>query len=527
MTSEISGELNTAWKKTCKVIFGEEVGDLREYSKWLKEITDQNEYKKSSISGKEVAFAIKEYDKNAKTISFDEIDFGRKFEPLSIDKIKDIDSIIEQIQDRVYYCGNILLGNCKNVEQSSNITDGFLVYDCAHFFNVKYMAYSTVGRENSYCFGTHCPGGSEFLIRCCQTVVAKRSFESYLATNTSDSYYSYGLEDCTNCLFSFNLKNKKNCIGNLELPKDKFESIKKNLLSEIARELKKKKSAPSLLDIIRKSRPVDKAKHIDQSANEEKQNKEIIEKEFSLTSRLIFGKQLVGMDNYGGWLIQNLHKVEEAKSAISNKKILWLPYGVSLVPLPEQRIVTMEEAEELSKLSISSAEAQSITLKNAHECIGKIAYLKVDVRYGQNTNLIDCTYCIDCSNCYNVAVSPRSKYCAFSVWPKDSQNCFGVYSLMNSSFCFNCHNSAKLTRCFEMDNCRDCSDSMFCHNCEGLTNCMFCFNTKSKRYAIGNVEVGKEKYEAIRKMVLDEISKKLEEEKRFDHSIYNLGTGGK
>ena len=92
-------------------------------------------------------------------------------------------------------------------------------------------------------------------------------------------------------------------------------------------------------------------------------------------------------------------------------------------------------------------------------------------------------------------------------------------------YSINCYHSVKLTRCFEMDNCRDCADSMFCHNCEALSNCMFCFNIKSKRYAIGNVEVGREPFMRIKKMVLDELVSKLERDKKFDVSIYNLGFG--
>jgi len=74
-----------------------------------------------------------------------------------------------------------------------------------------------------------------------------------------------------------------------------------------------------------------------------------------------------------------------------------------------------------------------------------------------------------------------------------------------------------------MDNCRDSSDCLFCHNVENCGNCLFCFNVKAKHYAIGNVEVGKEKYEEIKKMVLEEISKKLEKEKNLDLDIYSLG----
>ena len=54
---------------------------------------------------------------NAKHMSFDEIDFGRKFEPLCIDDTKDIDSILEAVRERIYYSGNIILGTSQFVEK--------------------------------------------------------------------------------------------------------------------------------------------------------------------------------------------------------------------------------------------------------------------------------------------------------------------------------------------------------------------------------------------------------------------------
>ncbi|MBM3228892.1 hypothetical protein FJZ26_00515 [Candidatus Parvarchaeota archaeon] len=61
------------------------------------------------------------------------------------------------------------------------------------------------------------------------------------------------------------------------------------------------------------------------------------------------------------------------------------------------------------------------------------------------------------------------------------------------------------------------------HNCESLDNCMFCFNTKSKRYAIANKEVGREAYMKIKKLFLDEIGEKLEKNKDLKTSIYTIG----
>jgi len=52
---------------------------------------------------------------------------------------------------------------------------------------------------------------------------------------------------------------------------------------------------------------------------------------------------------------------------------------------------------------------------------------------------------------------------------------------------------------------------------------MFCFNVKSKRYAIANVEVGREGYLRIKQIVLGDIAKKLERNKELEFGVFNIG----
>jgi hypothetical protein len=51
---------------------------------------------------------------------------------------------------------------------------------------------------------------------------------------------------------------------------------------------------------------------------------------------------------------------------------------------------------------------------------------------------------------------------------------------------------------------------------------MFCFNTKSKRYAIANIEVGKETFVTIKKLLVGLMAKELKETKRLGHGILDL-----
>ena len=69
-------------------------------------------------------------------------DFMQKFEPLSINDCKDMDSLLVRGRERASYCGNITIGNSKFVGQSSEMSDSFYVYRSVRISGCKNVAYS-------------------------------------------------------------------------------------------------------------------------------------------------------------------------------------------------------------------------------------------------------------------------------------------------------------------------------------------------------------------------------------------------
>ncbi|MFH1285123.1 MAG: hypothetical protein ABIH99_00925 [Candidatus Micrarchaeota archaeon] len=528
MKEEIPRELKKAWKDTCKVVLGEEIGELEAYLPWLAEYTNKLVYAKSSISGKQVTFTMGEYCSSSKRISLDEVDFNAKYAPLNINEIKDIDSLARAVSERVCYTGNIVLGNSSNVHSSSNIMDGHFIYNSAHLGGCKYIAYGTVGRQCEYCFGGNAIAESSTCIKCHETTRDKRSFELWFSQSTSDSYYSFNLKNCSNAIFCFNLQNKNYCVGNIQLEKEKYSKTKVHLISQIADELKRKKKVIALLDIINASKLQKPPSLPAPPASKEILDKKQVEEAFKSTTRILLGKEMTGgLDAYASWLSKHIHPTDLCKSAASSAPLWRGNYGNNTI-LPKERLVSLEESRKLGELlKLENSEMESIDLHNAHKFIGKLAYLVCEWYEGTQSNLIDCTCYIDSANCYRTCGPIYSKYAGYSFWPKGSQYAFGADTLFDSSTCVNCYYSTRLTRCFELDGCSNCSDSYFCHNCENLSECMFCFNVKSKRYAVGNVEIGKEEYLKLKALLLAELSKKLEKDKTLDIDIYNIGCSKK
>ncbi len=514
--------LDRMWKGTCKVLFGEEIGDYSEYCTWLSELVDPPVFAKSSISGKEVAYSTKDYPKSAKAISLDEVDFNKKY--AEIQETKGVEGIVAGVKDRSYYAGNIILGNSKYVKKSSNISDGFYISNTTVSGNSKYLAFCTLARLDNSCFGSNAFSQSEFCLKCHELTRVKRSLELWMSQDCSDCYYSHGLKNCSNCIFCFNLENKRNCIGNVELSPEKYLLAKKRLLSEMAAMARKGKRLPSLLEIVAKCKLISgeaKAGMV-KTGTQAPLDRGKIEKAFAQTYQIIFGALPKQIDFYSAWLLAHTRGFERAKSAASGKEVFLANYG-NYSNLPKDRLLTLEEAKEFGKNSkLAAGDAETISIANAHLRIGKIAYFNTDIQDGQDINDIECVINIDAVNSYRTVCCVYSKYCAYSFWPRSCEYLFGCDSVFDSSFCINCYHSVNLRRCLEMDGCNSCSDSYFCHNSENLQDCMFCFNVKNKKHAIGNVEVGKERFMEAKKTMLLSLASSLEASGRAKYDIFSL-----
>ncbi len=520
--------LDKRWISTCKTVLGQELGGLERYMAAISAHTNPIISKKSSISGKTVSYLLDYYHPDAKWISFDEIDYDKHHAPIDLGQIKSLESLATLSSDRIYYCGNVVIGNSNHVQGSSNIMDCFYLLNCTQIGNSKYLVHCTLGRDCDDCFGGNAVAESSACIRCHETTRDKRSFELWMSQSCSECYYSFGLRNCSDCIFCFNLRNKRYCVGNVQVSKQEYEQVKKRVLEQAVRSLKENGSAPSMFDLISKSSmPPCNVPPMPQEP-EEKTDKGVVERAFQTTTKVLLGKPLSGgMDAYADWLTSYIHPTEFVKSCLSGRRIALTHYSNYNI-LPHERMVSLEEAYYLGeRLAVEKEDALGLDLTNAHKKIGKLVYIASEWSEGKKSNLTDCNIYIDATDCYRVAGCIYSKACGYCFWPKSSESCFGSDTLFSSNSCIRCFYSTKLTRCFEMDACSSCSDSMFCHNCENLTECMFCFNTKAKRYAIGNVEYPKEEYLKIKKLILAEIAGKLEKDRKLELSIFNVGSRGK
>ncbi|PIT84955.1 hypothetical protein COU37_00325 [Candidatus Micrarchaeota archaeon CG10_big_fil_rev_8_21_14_0_10_45_29] len=517
--------LSKEWKNTCRILLKEEIGELSDFSGYLQKYIEPVRAQKSSLSQKSITLSNDAACPPKRVIGMEELGvYAKKTEKIKLDinQIKDIDSIISSLEEKFYYCGNVVLGNSSNVENSHRCTNTNYALASHEVADCQYISNSTMARYCEYIFGSSIMGETKYLINVLYSTKSVRCMECTHPLRSSDCYFGANLEDCSDCMFSFNLKNKNNSIGNLPLEKSKYMQIKQKLLSEIARKLKKEKNMRGIIELIAgipsPSTPKERPEYVFKTQHPPSKE---VEEAFQATTKVLLGKPLSNLQTYEKYLLANTKKPISAKSAISSKPLHAIPmlFNREL----KNSFVSRDEAAELSSRRISPQSADELSLENMDKILHEIKYTCPQVILGENEDVEESVVYNTSRHCYGGSVYYFAKYCAYCFWPRNSEYIFGSTSVFSSKFCLACHYSSSLTRCFELSDCNNCSDCYFCHNVENCTECMFCFNTKAKRYAIGNVEYPKEVYLKLKKKIQEEIFAKLEKDKKLDLNIFNLG----
>ncbi|MFH1785302.1 MAG: hypothetical protein ABH842_02650 [Candidatus Micrarchaeota archaeon] len=250
-TNGIETIMDNAWKQTTKVLFGEPLSVMSDYSDYLKEPLVGKSVK-SIISGKDLFVTSKHYPPKARFFDYNkEIQSASILsKPIDVNRIKDVDSLFDAVEEKFIYSGNKVLGNSKFVKNSDNITDSNYVLDSSMIVNGKYVAYCYMLRNNEYCFASTSSGDSSMLIRCLYNNSLKRCFECSLTVSSSDCYFCHNVTGSSDCLFTFNVRAKRNMVGNVQLTKEQYAPLRAKLIGEMAEDLKKRKRIMSIMDIL-------------------------------------------------------------------------------------------------------------------------------------------------------------------------------------------------------------------------------------------------------------------------------------
>lgn len=242
-------DINSAFVSACQVLFGQMVGELAEFAPYLSAMVDQPAQAQSHLSGKRV-YLSRPYSEEAKFIDVTEA--NGKPAALCINDIKDIDSVLSALPEKFSYCGNKNLGTSVGVVESDMCNDSLDILSSQNVISSKHVAYSNGVRKSEGVFGCQLGGEVQFSMHSQIFFFSRRCFDAYLCFHSSDLYCSFNCRNCQDAMFSFNQSSKRHMIGNMEIQKEKYLSLKRKLAEEIGGVLKKKKSFPSVFDILKK-----------------------------------------------------------------------------------------------------------------------------------------------------------------------------------------------------------------------------------------------------------------------------------
>ena len=526
MGSDAYEALDRAWRSTCKVLFGQEAGGLASSAEWLAEYGEEIRLEKSSLSGKSVALTQDEYSPSARFIAFGEIDYGKKFQPMSINEMKDIDSLALAAQERLQYAGNVVLGHSSGVENSSNVTDSHYVADSTAVASSKYVAYSKYIKESEYCFGVFGAEKDTYLVKSMGSSL-RRCFECHMVNYLSDCYYCAKAQNCHECFFCFGLENGSYAVGNTPVGKAKYLALKAKLLPEIAEKIRKDGGIFSLLKLIEKAgghAPDARLKF----AKEKEAQFDIapVQRGFDSACRLVFGREMGEIGKYEKFLFKHVPKNVVVPSPLSNSPSVVCGYRKHVLDkfAIAGRFPTEGEMRDIGKMQgMVETEVGGMDVSALAEQFHPIAYTNLDKVAGKCTNFRNCAVIIESQDCLEGCAFDYTKKCAYDFWASSSEAVFGSCAAWFSSFVLKNFYSKNMARSLECDGCESCTDLYYSHNCENVRDSMLCFNVKNLTNAVGNAPLPAEQYRKVKGAIVAQLADELERKKDLKRDIFNIG----
>jgi hypothetical protein len=234
-----------AWDSTCRLVLGQEIGDITRYKNWLLRHNIPIRKVQSVLGSGEIPAASYENLKALPDSRYVNIDervpltcllklTEKEAEALTLSNAGKALSRIAYITSQFHEGTNLNVYDCPIVLWSADCEEVHGSVFC------KKSAYSTWPRDSEHVFGCAFTYDSSFNIKCYNSFKLKNCFEVDSARSSTGCYYCHNVENCHDALFCSNVKNLRYAIFNKEVGKEEFSRVKQMLLARVAGELKEK-----------------------------------------------------------------------------------------------------------------------------------------------------------------------------------------------------------------------------------------------------------------------------------------------
>jgi hypothetical protein len=223
--------------------------------------------------------------------------------------------------------------------------------------------------------------------------------------------------------------------------------------------------------------------------------------------RLLFGREVGGLLKFEPYLREAMAPYMIAKGG-SGKDVFLSNTHYSKTA----RFTSPEEISSLPAAKFSPNDVKDID--SLFRAAGEnIAYCG-NKTFGKNANVDFVDNAIDCIDVYYAHNVRNVKKGAFISYVRESECVFGLPPFPKINYSIRCHEGINVHRMFESFYITHSSDMYYSFNCTNCIDVMFGFNLRGKRHVIGNVELPREKYLALKKKLTAEIADELEKNGR-------------
>jgi len=241
-------------------------------------------------------------------------------------------------------------------------------------------------------------------------------------------------------------------------------------------------------------------------------------KNFKATCRVLFGREIGELEDLAPYLREHVEPPMAAKSAISGRQVyLSQPFYCK-----EARFADIAELPSTGNaLSINDIKDIDSALEAMAE---KFSYCG-NKNLGISKDVVQSDMCNDSLDIISSQNVMSSKHAAYCNGIRASECAYGCMLGGEVGFAMHSQIFFYSKRCFESSLCFHSTDIFCSFNCSDCIETMFSFNQKAKRHMIGNVELPKGDYMALKAKLVGEIALHLEKKKRFP-GIFELADGG-
>lgn len=239
---------------------------------------------------------------------------------------------------------------------------------------------------------------------------------------------------------------------------------------------------------------------------------------FRSVCRSLFRREVGGLSEFRDYLKSAAEPVHVRKSSVSGKDVHF-----SFGEYPEKgKHISYDEIKELPKYELDVNSIKDVdsllaaTSENFYYCGDKNLGKSVEVE--KSDGCMDTGFVLESNEIYD------SQYIAYSSQLSDSKYVFGSTYAYTMNTIIGAVHGYQSTRVFQTGFSSVSSDvyaSWYVINCN---ECMFSFNQRNKRHVVGNLELEREKYLALKEKLLGEMAEWLEKRKSFP-SMFEVAEG--